>query len=144
MPRPTKTRTALLWTGQAVLCLLFLFAGGFKLVAPLAMLQQGPLVLPGAFLRAIGVLEVLGALGLVLPGLFRVRRELVPLAAAGLVGIMAGAATVSAVAMGAGAATVPALVGLAAIAICLGRREQAPVFIQRRAAVRLAAATLHN
>src|SRR5262245_5162404 len=61
-----------LWTLQGVLAALFLFAGGFKLVAPMAELARvSPL--PAAFLKFIGVCEVLGALGLVLPGLFRVR-----------------------------------------------------------------------
>ncbi len=149
MSRHPKLRTALLWTAQVVLCLLFLFAGGIKLVAPLAMLQQGPVALPGTFLRLIGALEVLGGLGLVLPGLFRVRRALTPLAAVGLAGIMAGAVTVSAIWIGAAAAVVPAAVGLVAVAICLGRRDQAPVFMQRRPersarGMQLASATSHR
>ena len=46
---------------------------------------------PGLFLRFIALCEVLGALGLILPGLFRVRTGLTSLAAAGLVIIMIGA-----------------------------------------------------
>ena len=49
------------------------------------------LPLPGVFIRFIGVCEVLGALGLILPGLTRIRPELTPLAARGLVLIMVGA-----------------------------------------------------
>jgi hypothetical protein len=44
------------------------------------------------FLRFIGVAEVLAALGLVLPGLTGVLTRLTPLAAAGLVPIIGGAA----------------------------------------------------
>jgi hypothetical protein len=51
-----------------------------------------PLPLPGVFIRFIGVCEVLGALGLILPGLTRIRPELTSLAARGLVLIMVGAA----------------------------------------------------
>jgi len=66
------TRNALLWIAQSLLALLFLFAGGMKLVLPLAALTA-QIHLPGAFLRVLGVLEIAGALGLVLPGLFHVR-----------------------------------------------------------------------
>lgn len=47
--------------------------------------------LPGLFLRFIGMAEVLGAIGLILPGLLRIRQGLTPLAAAGLVIVMIGA-----------------------------------------------------
>ena len=83
----------LLWVVQGVLALAFLVAGGCKLVLPLDVLQaQMGLALPGVFLRFIGTVEVLGALGLILPGLCRVRTALTPLAAGGLVVLMCGAA----------------------------------------------------
>ena len=82
----------LLWVVQGLLALTFLVAGGCKLVLPVDVLQeQMGLVLPGVFLRFIGTVEVLGALGLVLPGLFGVRTALTPLAAGGLVVLMVGA-----------------------------------------------------
>ena len=56
--------------------------------------MTGPVALPGWFLRFIGVAEVLGALGLVLPGLLRIRPGLTAVAAAGLVIIMMGATIV--------------------------------------------------
>src|SRR5689334_23127004 len=89
-------RGVALWVGQGALAALFLFAGGFKLVASAEVMSQGPVVLPLAFLRFIGMCEVLGAIGLILPGLFRIHRELTPLAAAGLVIIMIGATTLTA------------------------------------------------
>jgi hypothetical protein len=117
-----KTRV-LLWTIQGLLALLFLFAGGMKLLMPLAMLK-GPVALPGAFLRFIGVAEVLGALGLILPGLLRVRPELTALAAAGLVIIMIGATTLTAVAMGVGPAVMPLLAGCLAAFVAYCRRPR--------------------
>ena len=57
----------LLWVVQVLLAALFLFAGGFKLVASAAQMQ-GPPDLPLWFMRFIGVCEVTGALGLILPG----------------------------------------------------------------------------
>lgn len=71
------------WIVQALLALIFLFAGGIKLVLPLEEMA-GPIPLPGWFLRFIGVCEVLGAIGVLLPGLVGICPALTPLAAAGL------------------------------------------------------------
>src|SRR5881397_4328576 len=88
-----------LWIVQALLAAVFLFAGGAKLVLPLDKLT-GPVAVPGWFLRFIGVCEVLGAIGLILPGLLRIRPGLTPLAAAGLVIIMIGATVLTLASMG--------------------------------------------
>src|ERR671937_2569009 len=82
--------TYALWIVQGLLALIFLFAGGMKLVLPLEVLTA-QMPLPGLFVRFIGVAEVLGAIGLILPRLLRIRPGLTPLAAAGLVIIMIGA-----------------------------------------------------
>jgi len=109
-----------LWIAQGILAALFLFAGGMKLVVPAeALAAQSHL--PGAFMKFIGLAETLGALGLVLPGLFRIRQAVTPLAATGLVIIMIGA-TVTTVVQGQGpAALVPALVGVVAAYVARGR-----------------------
>ena len=97
-----------LWIVQGLLALLFLFAGGMKLVMPIeALTEQMPL--PGLFVRFIGVAEVLGAIGLILPGLLRMRPGLTPLAAVGLVIIMIGAVVLTL----AGGEVVSALIPLA-------------------------------
>ena len=122
----SKKAHVLLWIAQGLLAALFLFAGVMKLVVPLEQLQ-GPFTLPGAFLRFIGVCETLGAIGLILPSLLRIRPALTPLAAAGLVVIMAGATTLTlAGGMGAGAA-VPFVVGIIAATIVYGRTRIAPI-----------------
>ena len=113
-----------LWIVQSLLAALFLFAGGMKLVLPAAALTaQSPI--PVAFIRTIGVLETLGALGLVLPALLRLRRELTVLAAAGLVLIMCGAvgATLAAPASAGNpwGALVPVVVGSLAVVVAYGR-----------------------
>src|SRR5918995_436408 len=96
--------TYVLWIVQVLLALLFLFAGGTKLVLPpdvlASMGSPNQIQLPGLFVRFIGVVEVLGALGLILPGLLRIKPGLTPLAAAGLVIIMAGATVVTLVSGG--------------------------------------------
>lgn len=86
----------LLWGVQLVLALLFMFAGVMKLITPFEVLQAQSANVAVPLLRFIGVCEVLGALGLVLPGLFRIRQVLTPLAAAGLTIIMAGAVVLTA------------------------------------------------
>ena len=120
----------ILWIIQVLLALLFLFAGGIKLVLPIEVLtSMGPpnqVQLPGLFIRFIGVCEVLGALGLILPGLFRVKTWLTPLAAAGLVIIMIGAAAVS-LKLGLGAALPPVVVGLLLAFVAYGRWRMAPL-----------------
>src|SRR5918992_4529238 len=82
--------TYALWIVQGLLALLFLFTGGIKLVLPIEVLTEGS-PLPGWFVRFLGVAEVLGAIGLILPGLLHIRPGLTPLAAAALVIIMSGA-----------------------------------------------------
>ena len=114
-----------LWVVQVVLAALFVFAGGMKLVAPIEMLTA-QMPLPEVFVRFIGVCEVAGALGLVLPGLLRIRPDLTPLAAKGLVILMVGATMFTPpdqVAMG----VIPAAVGLLALAVAYGRERVAPL-----------------
>src|SRR5213593_4374556 len=105
-----------LWIIQVLLALLFLFAGGTKLILPIEVLTSmgspNQVHLPGLLIRFIGVCEVLGGLGLILPGLLRIRPNLTSLAAAGLVIIMIGAIAVSFVADGVAAALFPLLVCL--------------------------------
>jgi hypothetical protein len=113
--------TYVLWTVQALLALVFLFAGGMKLVTPLEVLYaQMPLPLPGLFIRFIGGCEVLGALGLILPGLTRIRPQLTALAARGLVLIMLGAAMFTPP-EDLSLAAIPVAIGLLAALVAIGR-----------------------
>jgi uncharacterized membrane protein YphA (DoxX/SURF4 family) len=119
-----------LWIVQGLLALLFLFAGGMKLITPIEeMTKQVPM--PGAFLRFIGVAELLGGLGLVLPGLLGIRSGLTPLAAAGLVIIMIGATLIS-LQFGVAMALIPLLVGILAAFVAYGRWRLAPHRSSRR------------
>ena len=114
--------TYALWIVQGLLALLFLFAGGIKLVLPLEELTgTGPVPLPGLFVRFLGVAEVLGAIGLVFPGLLRIRPGLTPLAAAGLVIIMIGAVVVTLAGGEVAPALIPLAVGLLSAFVAYGR-----------------------
>jgi uncharacterized membrane protein YphA (DoxX/SURF4 family) len=122
--------TYALWIVQVLLALLFLFAGGMKLVIPpdvlASMGSPNQILLPGWFVRFIGVIEVLGALGLILPGLLRIKPWLTPPAAAGLVVIMIGATALTMAADGVAAGVVPLVVGLLAAFVAYGRWRLAP------------------
>ena len=117
--------TYALWMVQGLLAALFLFSGGMKLILPLEKLT-GPVPLPGLFMRLIGVAEVLGALGLILPGLLRIRPGLTPLAAAGLVSIMIGATAITLLGGDLMAAMISLVVGLLAAFVAYGRWRLAP------------------
>ncbi|HLW59448.1 MAG TPA: DoxX family protein [bacterium] len=114
-----------LWIVQGLLALIFLFTGGMKLMLPLeALTKQVPL--PGLLLRFVGVAEVLGAIGLILPGLLGIREGLTPLAAAGLVIVMIGATAFTLVEMGAALALIPLVVGLLSAFVAVGRWRLLP------------------
>ena len=73
-----------LWVLQVLLGLFFALASGVpKLLVPIEQLPM-PIPIPGPLLTFIGVAEILGGLGLILPGLLKIRPGLTPLAAAGL------------------------------------------------------------
>ncbi len=118
--RNSRKREIALWTAQIILAAIYLFAGGFKVLAPAAQLaQQSPL--PPEFLKFIGTCEILGALGLVLPGLFRIRRDLTPAAASGLAIIMIGAVVVTLGTQPPAMAILPAVVGIIDVVVARGR-----------------------
>jgi len=116
----------LLWIIQILLAALFLFAGVMKLVLPLEKLT-GPVAVPGLFLRFIGLCETLGGLGLILPGLLRIRTGLTPLAAAGLVIIMVGATALNLRAGDLVSTTLTIVVGLLAAFVAYARWKVVPL-----------------
>src|SRR5918994_2473271 len=90
------TMNRALWIVAGLLAVVYLASGVGKLVVPKEKLAT----FPGAgwvndfsagAVKAIGALEVLAAVGLVLPAALGIAPVLVPLAAAGLVVLMAGA-----------------------------------------------------
>lgn len=84
-----------LWVVQILLALAFLLAGSMKASQPIEKLRKNMAwtarTSPG-IVRLIGVLEVLGALGLILPAVTHILPWLTPVAAIGLALTMIGAA----------------------------------------------------
>lgn len=112
----------LLWIVQILLALLFLFAGSMKFIMPYAdMIKDAPVVLPHAFFLFLGLCEILGGIGLVVPWLTKIKPGLTPLAASLLVIIMIGATVITAMGSIPMAAT-PAIVGLLCAFVAWGRR----------------------
>ena len=116
-----------LWIIQILLALLFLFAGGSKLVMSAEQMQSlaspNQVHLPITFIRFIGVVEVLGGLGLVLPGLIGIKKGLTPLAAIGLTIVMVGAVIITIAGDGIVMAIAPLIFGLLCAFVAYGRRN---------------------
>ncbi len=109
-----------LWIVQGMLAALFLFTGGMKLVLPIETLTKD-MPLPGVLVRVVGVAEVLGAIGLVLPAALGIRPNLTPLAAVGLVIVMIGAVVFTVVWAGPAMAIIPLFAGALAAFVAYGR-----------------------
>ena len=119
--------TKVLWIAQVLLALAMLSAGIIKLNSADELLTSYYPLFPAMFIRFIGVCEILGAIGLVVPAALRIRPELTPLAAAGIAIIMAGA-VISTIAMGAPSAiAMPLILFLLAVFIAYGRWNLAPI-----------------
>lgn len=80
-----------LWIAQGLLALIFIMAGVTKSLQPIdALAESLPWVTstPLALVRFIGISELLGGLGLLLPALLRIKPSLTVWAAIGLAAIM--------------------------------------------------------
>jgi hypothetical protein len=121
----------ILWILQVLLGLLFIWAGGYKLVVPASALAAqsppGQIVFPGLFMKFIGLCELLGGFGLILPAVFRTRQYLVPLAALGLLIIMIGATVVVLMGGLVGVAVTNVVIALMLAFIAYGRSRLRPL-----------------
>jgi uncharacterized membrane protein YphA (DoxX/SURF4 family) len=118
----------LLWIVQILLALLFLFAGSTKFVMSVAeMNRQAPVALPGLLIHFIGMCEVLGGLGLILPSLLRMKPGLTPLAACGLAVITIGATVITLMGGTVSPAAFPFVTALLCIFVAYGRWRAAPI-----------------
>ena len=115
----------LLWILQALLGALFVLSGVMKFVMPVEEMTK-QMALPGWFLHFIGIAEVLGGLGLILPGLLHKNTGLAPLAAAGLVVIMIGACVITLMIGGGVLVLIPLVTGILAAFVAYGRWRLLP------------------
>ncbi|HLZ28087.1 MAG TPA: DoxX family protein [Chloroflexota bacterium] len=125
--RASRKLSASVWTLQALLALIFVMTGAMKLLMPAEMLEaQSPL--PVIVSRFVGLCELAGALGLILPGLLRIRPILTSLAAAGLAVLMICATILTPILISPDPLTMalPATVGVLAACVCYARLRLAP------------------
>jgi uncharacterized membrane protein YphA (DoxX/SURF4 family) len=91
--QPSKLMNASLWTAQAVLAVSFMWAGGMKLFqSPNELARMWAWTADNASLvKLTGVLDVLAAIGLILPGLLRIQPQLTIFTAYGTIALMVAA-----------------------------------------------------
>lgn len=125
---PSKGWHIGLWVAQVLLAVGFGMAGFMKLATPYADLAQKMAWArhtPEALVKLIGVVELAGALGLILPAATRIKPFLTPLAASGFVVIMVLAIGLL-VSIGEAPAPNVVLGGIAAL-VAWGRWRKAPI-----------------
>jgi hypothetical protein len=127
--RDSKKLNTVLWILQGFLALFFAIAsGGPKLVMSAEALSGAmPIPIPEAFLKFIGICEVSGALGLILPGVTRIRPGLTTLAAAALAVLTLCATTYQLMASQPGNAGFAIGMGLICAFVAYGRWRPAPL-----------------
>jgi hypothetical protein len=121
---------ASLWVLQSLLAVVFGVVGWAKVAKSGALPPRLDWTtdVPLPLLRIIGVCELLGAVGVLLPAATRIRPELTPVAATGLATVMALAVTFHLYRGDAGSLLiVPAALGLASAVVAWARLRKAPV-----------------
>lgn len=130
----------ILWILQIVLGLVFFVIGVIHFVLPAGLPERMAWMyaLPAGLHYFSGAAEILGALGLVLPGALRTQTRLTPLAALGLAAVMLGAAAWH-LTRGEPANVVTNVI-LAAVAglVAFGRWRLSPL-VERKSATKVAA-----
>jgi putative oxidoreductase len=138
LSNPTTTSSKALnvglWIAQGLLAAAFFMAGSGKATQPIADLAVNMAwvtALPEAMVRFIGTVEVLGAIGLLLPALTRFKTWLTPLAAAGLTTIMALAIPFHLARSEPQGVVVNLVLGSVAAFIAWGRYKKSPIAERR-------------
>ncbi len=119
-----------LWTLQAALAAGFAIAGAMKLAMPIGQLHAThpyAVGLPDPLMRFIGLSELAGAFGLLLPSLARIRPQLTVAAASGLALMMFLAIFLHVVRGEFSEVATNILLGAVACVIAWGRSRRAPI-----------------
>jgi uncharacterized membrane protein YphA (DoxX/SURF4 family) len=130
MEQKNKTLLIALWIVQGLLAAMFLMAGFMKSFTPIEELAGSlPWVkeYSPALVRFIGVSELLGALGLILPSLLRIKPQLTPLAALGILIIMVLAAGFHLMRSEYETIPVNVIIGALALLVAWGRYKKLPI-----------------
>ena len=119
-----------LWVVQILLALAFIMAGFMKTFTPVEKLKERMgwvKITPPALVRLVGIIEILGGIGLILPAALKILPVLTPTAAAGLVITMLGAIVVHLRLKEGKQSGAPLILLLLALFIVIGRFWLAPI-----------------
>ncbi len=119
-----------LWVVQVLLAVIFAMTGSMKLFQPIAALVASLPALghvPPALVRFIGIAELLGAAGLILPAATRIVPSLTPVAAGALTLVMLLASLVHISHGEFTVLAVPVIVGALCAFVAWGRSVKAPI-----------------
>lgn len=116
-----------LWILQALLALVFLAHGLMLLMPPPEVAAQMNEMLPRWFSLFLGVAEVAAGIGLVVPGVTRIKPVLVPAAALGVVIVMIGATILHVVRNEMSPAAITTVLLVMAIVVAHGRLRLVPI-----------------
>ena len=128
-PRASNPWHKSLWIAQVVLAAVFGIAGAAKVLLPDAFdagLGWSATIAP-SMLRFIGLMELLGAIGLIAPAATRIAPAVTPLAAGGLTTVMLLASLFHAYRHEPANIAVNIALGLVAGFVAWGRAEKAPI-----------------
>lgn len=120
-----------LWIVQVILGAMFIMAGGMKSFQPieeLAKMLPWAGAVPSALVRFIGLSELLGGIGLLLPSLLRIMPNLTPMAAWGLALVQVLAAFFHASRSESSVIGMNVVLLLLAVFVAWGRTKKVPIF----------------
>jgi putative oxidoreductase len=127
---PSKALHLGLWVVQGLLGAMFLAIGAMKVTQPIPVLANTlgwPAAVPAPLVRVIGLAELLGGLGLILPAATGVKPMLTPLAGVGLAMVTLLAAIFHIRRGELGALPLPLVLGGLAAFVAWGRAAKAPI-----------------
>lgn len=125
-----------LWLAQVLVAILFAMSGIMKAFTPIAeLMNSAPWVadVPLLLVRFIGVAELAGAVGVLVPALARILPSLTPLAAAALALVMALACGFHLTRGEPVGAAINVALALPALFVAWGRFRKAPIAPRRKA-----------
>ncbi|MEQ9439023.1 MAG: DoxX family protein [Cyclobacteriaceae bacterium] len=133
--RSSQALPIALWVAQVVLAGSLIWGAGMKLFQPveaLAALWPWAGQVPVALLKLTGIVDLLGALGLLLPSLLRIQPKLTPMAAIGIIALMLAASIFHIMRGEASAIGANIVFALLAAFIAWGRLKKAPITSSRK------------
>jgi len=128
--KPSKVVHILLWIGQALLAAIFIMGGTTVLLQPIeAIASQMSFVnhFPYLVVKLIGLCEIVGGIGLILPSLLKIKPILTPIAAGLLALVMLFAVIYHLTHNEAAGSGFPLALGVIAGLVSWGRLKVAPI-----------------